>query len=93
MILFFVNSILDIRFPNMSEASLRSNGAPKRSGVLRRQSFEKRTMIKNIYVIGIISTLLFVPFTSGAFDEQRKFAGYEYDRETGLNYMNARYYV
>ena len=25
------------------------------------------------------------------FDEQRKFTGHEYDRDTGLNYMNARY--
>ena len=29
---------------------------------------------------------------SGTFDEQRKFAGHEYDVDTGLNYMNARYY-
>ncbi|OGF02187.1 MAG: hypothetical protein A3G07_02320, partial [Candidatus Doudnabacteria bacterium RIFCSPLOWO2_12_FULL_47_12] len=26
------------------------------------------------------------------FDEQRKFTGHEYDRDTGLNYMGARYY-
>ncbi len=28
----------------------------------------------------------------GTFSEQRKFGGHEYDSETGLNYMNARYY-
>ena len=28
----------------------------------------------------------------GTFDEQRKFTGHEYDRDTGLNYMGARYY-
>src|SRR3989338_10541462 len=29
---------------------------------------------------------------SGAFNEQRKFIGQEYDVDTGLNYLNARYY-
>jgi RHS repeat-associated protein len=29
---------------------------------------------------------------TGTFDEQRKFAGTEYDTGTGLNYMGARYY-
>ncbi|MFC1613194.1 RHS repeat-associated core domain-containing protein [Patescibacteria group bacterium] len=29
--------------------------------------------------------------TSGGFDEQRKFTGHEYDEDTGLNYMKARY--
>jgi RHS repeat-associated protein len=29
---------------------------------------------------------------SGSFSEQRKFAGHEYDADTGLSYMNARYY-
>ena len=29
---------------------------------------------------------------SSAVDEQRKFTGQEYDRDTGLNYMQARYY-
>ncbi len=29
---------------------------------------------------------------SGGFDEQRKFSNHEYDQDTGLNYMNARYY-
>jgi RHS repeat-associated protein len=29
---------------------------------------------------------------SGSFTEQRKFTGYEYDTETGLNYAGARYY-
>ena len=28
----------------------------------------------------------------GSFDEQRKFTGHEYDGDTGLNYMVARYY-
>jgi RHS repeat-associated protein len=28
----------------------------------------------------------------GSFDEQRKFSGHEYDSDTGLTYMNARYY-
>jgi RHS repeat-associated protein len=29
---------------------------------------------------------------TGTFDEQRKFSGHEYDAETELTYMNARYY-
>ncbi len=29
---------------------------------------------------------------AGTFSEQRKFGGHEYDGETGLSYMNARYY-
>ncbi len=29
---------------------------------------------------------------SGTFSEQRKYAGHEYDADTGLSYMNARYY-
>ncbi len=29
---------------------------------------------------------------AGTFSEQRKFAGHEYDADTGLSYMNARYY-
>jgi len=29
---------------------------------------------------------------AGTFDEQRKFTGHEYDDDTGLTYMNARYY-
>ncbi len=29
---------------------------------------------------------------AGTFSEQRKFAGHEYDANTGLSYMNARYY-
>ena len=29
---------------------------------------------------------------SGTFDEQRKYIGQEYDKETGLDYLNARYY-
>ena len=28
----------------------------------------------------------------GTFDEQRKYIGQEYDADTGLNYLNARYY-
>ena len=28
---------------------------------------------------------------TGSFDEQRKYTGHEYDKETGLNYMGARY--
>jgi RHS repeat-associated protein len=31
--------------------------------------------------------------SSGSFEEQRKFAGTEYDSGTGLNYMGARYYA
>ena len=29
---------------------------------------------------------------SPAFSEQRKYIGQEYDADTGLNYLNARYY-
>jgi RHS repeat-associated protein len=29
---------------------------------------------------------------AGSFNEQRKFTGYEFDSDTGLNYANARYY-
>ncbi len=29
---------------------------------------------------------------AGSFSEQRKYAGHEYDTDTGLSYMNARYY-
>jgi RHS repeat-associated protein len=28
----------------------------------------------------------------GTFDEQRKYIGQEFDSDTGLNYLNARYY-
>lgn len=42
-------------------------------------------------------TLDYYPFgnlriDSGSFNDQRKFAGSEFDSDTGLNYMNARYY-
>ncbi len=42
-------------------------------------------------------TLDYYPFgsiriDSGSFNEQRKFAGHEYDSDTSLSYMNARYY-
>jgi RHS repeat-associated protein len=30
--------------------------------------------------------------TAGSLEEQKKFTGHEYDEETGLTYMNARYY-
>ncbi len=29
---------------------------------------------------------------SGSFNEQRKYAGHEYDSDTALSYMDARYY-
>ncbi len=48
---------------------------------------------------GMVQLLDYYPYGSlridwkhGSFDEQRKFAGQEYDRETDLSYMNARYY-
>ncbi len=42
-------------------------------------------------------TLDYYPFgsiriDSGSFNEQRKFTGYEYDGDTGLNYAGSRYY-
>ncbi len=42
-------------------------------------------------------TLDYYPFgsiriDSGSFSEQRKFTGHEYDTDTNLNYMGARYY-
>ncbi len=48
---------------------------------------------------GMIQLLDYYPYGSlridwryGSFDEQRKFAGHEYDRDTDLSYMEARYY-
>jgi RHS repeat-associated protein len=46
---------------------------------------------------GTGSTTMYIPYgtervSSGPFEEQRKFAGTEYDTGTGLNYMQARYY-
>jgi len=45
----------------------------------------------------IDETLDYFPFggiriDSGSFSDQRKFIGQEYDADTGLNYLNARYY-
>jgi RHS repeat-associated protein len=45
----------------------------------------------------IIQTLDYYPYGSqrigtGSFDEQRRFIGEEYDPESDLNYLNARYY-
>jgi len=47
----------------------------------------------------ISETMDYYPFGSlridskiGAFSEQRKYIGQEYDADTGLNYLNARYY-
>lgn len=46
-----------------------------------------------------IQTLDYFPFgwvrlndKAGSFDEKRQYAGSEFDTDTGLNYMNARYY-
>jgi len=33
-----------------------------------------------------------IDWKSGSFDEQRKFTGHEFDRDTSLTYANARYY-
>lgn len=46
---------------------------------------------------GAVQTLDYYPFgttriTSGSFNEQRKFIGEEYDGDTELSYLNARYY-
>jgi len=47
----------------------------------------------------IAETMDYYPFggiridnKTGAFNEQRKYIGQEYDQDTGLNYLNARYY-
>jgi RHS repeat-associated protein len=45
----------------------------------------------------VVQTLDYYPYgsqriASGTFDEQRKFAGHEYDAESDLTYSNARYY-
>jgi len=47
----------------------------------------------------IVETMDYFPFgalridqKSGTFNEQRKYIGQEYDADTGLNYLNARYY-
>ncbi|MEK7658752.1 MAG: RHS repeat-associated core domain-containing protein [Patescibacteria group bacterium] len=45
----------------------------------------------------IAETMDYFPFgeiriNSGSYSEQRKYIGQEYDQDTGLNYLNARYY-
>ena len=51
--------------------------------------------MKKVIVLTAVFTILTSIFLSSnvyAFTEQRKFIGEEYDAETGLNYLNARYY-
>jgi|SRR3989344_8225001 len=51
--------------------------------------------MKKVIVLTAVFTILFSVSIIGdvhAFTEQRKFIGEEYDAETGLNYLNARYY-
>ncbi len=54
----------------------------------------KSTSFIAVTVACVLLFNLAVPVFAGSsfFDEQRKFTGHEYDRETNLSYMNARYY-
>lgn len=51
--------------------------------------------MKHVFLWTAVLTILISVFASSgvfAFTEQRQFIGEEYDAETGLNYLNARYY-
>ncbi|MBI3336992.1 MAG: RHS repeat-associated core domain-containing protein, partial [Candidatus Staskawiczbacteria bacterium] len=51
-------------------------------------------VISHFLLILLVVSFYFLPTITAAasFNEQRKFIGQEYDAETGLNYLNARYY-
>lgn len=50
-------------------------------------------MPRKLAILILISFIVLAPATvASAFSEQRKYIGEEYDADTGLNYLNARYY-
>ncbi len=51
--------------------------------------------MKKVIILTAVFTILisiFVADSASAFSEQRKFIGQEYDADSGLDYLNARYY-
>ncbi|MBI3337113.1 MAG: RHS repeat-associated core domain-containing protein [Candidatus Staskawiczbacteria bacterium] len=54
--------------------------------------FNKKSFKKPVFLLLVFLLLVIPLFSVLAFSEQRKFIGQEHDDDTGLDYLNARYY-